>query len=209
MTNKIYQIKISLKNISPPIWRRILIPADATFRDLHETIQLVFGWADYHLHEFYTEKKSGVYVDGKITDLETLDGIAPWEEAPGDERKILLKDRLDGEGQRMAYTYDFGDNWEHEILMEKIEMRVKGIEYPVCIGGKRACPPEDCHGSWGYMDLLEAVSDPKHEQHEEMLEWLGIDTPKDFDPDEFDIDTVNEILRDGYEAWAPQLVSVN
>jgi len=109
----------------------------------------------------------------------------------------------------MAYTYDFGDNWEHEILLEKSEKRVDGIEYPVCIGRKRACPPEDCHGSWGHMDLLEAVFDPKHKQHEEILEWLGIDTPKDFDPDEFDIETVNEILRDGYEVWAPTLTVSN
>ncbi len=195
----IYQLKITLKNISPPVWRRILIPADATFRQLHDAIQLTMGWADGHLHDFSTKKWRGMYIEGKITDLQTYEP-APWgdEEQPGDERKVKLRERLSKPGDRIAYEYDFGDSWEHEILLEKIVEPEKGVEYPICIGGKRACPPEDCGGIGGYERLLEVLANPKDEEHADMLEWLGLESADEFDPAEFDIDTVNEQLRDGY-----------
>ena len=195
----IYQLKIPLKNISPPVWRRILIPADATFRQLHDAIQLTMGWADGHLHDFSTKKWRGMYIEGKITDLQTYEP-APWgdEEQPGDERKVKLRERLSKPGDRIAYEYDFGDSWEHEILLEKIVEPEKGVEYPICIGGKRACPPEDCGGIGGYERLLEVLANPKDEEHADMLEWLGLESADEFDPAEFDIDTVNEQLRDGY-----------
>lgn len=203
-TTPIYQLKITLKDIRPPIWRRILIPADATFRDLHEAIQLVFGWSDCHLHDFSTEKDKwrGLYIEGKITDLETLDAIDPLGEPPADERKIPLVERLKDEGQHIAYSYDFGDSWEHDILLEKILPRDKDMEYPVCLAGKRMCPPEDCGGVGGYYRLLEVLADPKSEGHADMLEWLGLESADEFDPEEFDIATANEMLRDGYAAIA-------
>jgi len=195
----IYQLKITLKNISPPVWRRILIPADATFRQLHDAIQLTMGWADGHLHDFSTKKWRGMYIEGKITDLQTYEP-APWgdEEQPGDERKVKLRERLSKPGDRIAYEYDFGDSWEQEILLEKIVEPEQGVEYPICIGGKRACPPEDCGGIGGYERLLEVLANPKDEEHADMLEWLGLESADEFDPAEFDIDTVNEQLRDGY-----------
>ena len=194
----IYQLKISVKGITPPIWRRVLMPADVTFRALHETIQLALGWSDGHLHEFATEKRNGMYIEGKITDLKTLDGADPWGEPPADERKVKLNERLSKAKDRLAYSYDFGDSWEHEILLEKILVRDKEIDYPVCIAGKRICPPEDCGGIGGYERMLFVLKNPKHPEHGEMLEWLGIDRAEDFDPEEFDVDTTNGLLRDGY-----------
>lgn len=203
-TIPIYQLKITLKDIKPPVWRRILFPANATFRDFHEAIQLSLGWTDSHLHDFSTEKDKyrGLYIDGKITDIETIDGIDPWGDPPADERKITLQERLKREGHHIAYTYDFGDTWEHDILLEKILPAEKGAEYPVCIAGKRACPPEDCGGIGGYYRLLEVLADPKSEEHADMLEWLGLESADEFDPEEFDVVTVNEMLRDGYAAIA-------
>src|SRR3989344_5216067 len=188
-TTSIYQLKITLKDIRPPIWRRILFPADATFRNLHEVIQLSLGWTDSHLHDFSTEKDQyrGLYIDGKITDLEALDGMDPLGEPSADERKVLLRDRFKKEGQHIAYTYDFGDSWEHDILLEKILPRRKDAEYPVCLAGKRACPPDDCGGIGGYYHLLEVLADPKHEEHADMLEWLGLERADEFDPEEFEI----------------------
>jgi Plasmid pRiA4b ORF-3-like protein len=93
--------------------------------------------------------------------------------------------------KKFTYTYDFGDNWDHAILVEKTLEAEPGVRYPRCVGGKRACPPEDCGGPWGYGDFLEAVGDPRHPEHEEMLEWAG----GEFDPEAFDIETVNEELR--------------
>jgi len=198
VSNTIYQLKITIKGITPPIWRRICIPDDATFRELHEAIQLGLGWSDSHLHEFTTKKRAGMYIEGAITDLKTLDGIDPWEEKPADERKVRLCERLSKPGDRLAYAYDFGDSWEHEILLEKIVESEKDIEYPICTGGKRACPPEDCGGLGGYDRLLAILADPKHEEHGEILEWLGLENAEEFDPEAFDIDTTNELLRDGY-----------
>ena len=203
-SDSIYQLKITLKNIKPPIWRSILIPADATFRDLHEAIQLSFGWTDSHLHDFSTEKDKyrGLYIDRKITDLETLDGIDPWGEPPADERKVTLRERLKQEEQHIAYMYDFGDSWEHDIILEKILPRDKNMEFPACIAGKRGCPPDDCGGTGGYEHLIAILADPKHEEHADMLEWLGIENAEEFDPEEFDAVTANEMLRDGYAAIA-------
>lgn len=198
-SSPIYQLKISIKGITPPIWRRILIPGSATFRDLHEAIQLALGWSDCHLHDFSTKKRAGMYIEGKIADLTVPDAMDdPWDEKPAEERKVKLQERLPKPGDRIAYSYDFGDSWEHEILLEKIIEREKDIEYPICVGGKRACPPEDCGGLGGYDRLLAILADPKHKEHEEMLEWLGLENADDFDPEEFDIDTTNELLRDGY-----------
>jgi hypothetical protein len=90
-----------------------------------------------------------------------------------------------------SYTYDFGDNWEHTIQIEKVVDAEPGIRYPRCIDGKRACPPEDCGGAWGYGDFLKAIQDPKHSEHEEMTEWIG----GEFDPEEFDLAAVNNGLR--------------
>ncbi|GFO96830.1 plasmid priA4b ORF-3 family protein [groundwater metagenome] len=176
-----YQFKITLKGIKPPVWRRIQVPETYTFWDLHVAIQDVMGWLDYHLHEF------------EIMDPST--GSKVNIGLPDDEfgRKVLvgwnqkIADYFSMENPRADYVYDFGDNWEHKIKLEKILPREKNVDYPVCIKGKRACPPEDVGGIWGYEDFLEIIKNPDHEEYEEMLEWAG----GEFDPEHFDCGEVS------------------
>ncbi len=174
----IYQIKITLRHIRPPVWRRILIPPDMKLPRLHDVLQIVMGWTDSHLHAF----RKG----------DTQYGV-PEGDFPGmyrNERNIQL-DQLAGVGGKIIYEYDFGDGWEHEILIEKSLPAEKGQRYPVCIAGKRACPPEDCGGPWGYENLLEALRDPRNKEHDEMLEWIG----GKYDAEAFDLEEVNAGLR--------------
>ncbi|ACR78816.1 plasmid pRiA4b ORF-3 family protein [Kosmotoga olearia] len=179
--NRVYQFKITLKGIKPPIWRRIQVPETYTFWDLHVAIQDAMGWLDYHLHEFeIINPSTGLKVNIGIPDEDFGRDVLPgW--------KQKIADYFSMENPKANYTYDFGDNWEHKIELEKILPREKGVTYPVCIKGKRACPPEDCGGVWGYEELLEAIKDPAHERHEELLEWLG----EDFDPEHFDVNEVS------------------
>jgi len=182
--DKVYQFKITLKGIKPPIRRRIQVPETYTFWDLHVAIQDAMGWEDYHLHEFEMRHPS----TGENVRIGT-----PTEEAEFFGQEIIsehhqkIADWFSMENRIANYTYDFGDNWEHKIQLEKILPRDKNIEYPACIAGKRACPPEDCGGIWGYEEFLEAINNPDHEEHEEMLEWVG----GEFDPEHFDVNEVS------------------
>jgi hypothetical protein len=184
--NIIYQFKITLKDIKPPIWRRIQVPKKYNFWDLHIAIQDAMGWQDYHLHEFE--------IVNPLTGTKTIIGIpnkdkdfADYKILPGWKQKIA--DYFLRENQSAKYIYDFGDNWEHEIILEKILPKENNLTYPLCIKGERACPPEDCGGSYGYEDFLEIVGDPENEQHEEILEWVG----GKFDSEHFD---PNEVIFD-------------
>jgi len=180
--DQVYQFKIALKGAKPPIWRRIQVPETYTFWDLHVAIQDAMGWRDYHLHEFeMTDPSTGSEVSIGSPDEEFGRGILP-------EQKQKINRYFSMDNRSAEYLYDFGDSWEHKIQLEKILPREKGVTYPVCIKGKRACPPEDCRGIWGYEDLLEILRDPDHEEHEEMLEWLSEDLWFDgaFDPEHFD-----------------------
>lgn len=191
--NQIYQFKISLNDSKPPIWRRIQVPETYSFWDLHVAIQDAMGWDDYHLHEFEiidsaTDLKVNIGIPDK-DDLFGRDVLPGWKQKIAEHFSMVNPSAL--------YTYDFGDDWVHKIKLEKILLPEKNIDYPVCIKGKRACPPEDCEGIWEYKDLLEIINDPKHEEHEEMLEWLG----GEFDPEHFDVKEVcfsdpDECLRD-------------
>ncbi|GAB6887558.1 plasmid pRiA4b ORF-3 family protein [Desulfothermus okinawensis JCM 13304] len=151
-----YQFKITLKGIRPPIWRRIQVPETYTFWDLHVAIQDAMGWEDYHLHEFEIINPS--------TGLKVRIG-SPDEDF---YREVLLEwkqkiaDYFSEENPVANYIYDFGDGWEHKVQLEKILPRKNSINYPVCIKGRRACPPEDCRGIWGYKELLEVIKDPAH-----------------------------------------------
>ena len=180
--NQVYQFKITLEDSKPPIWRRIQVPETYTFWDLHVAIQDAMGWSDYHLHEFEMVNPS--------TGLKANIGIPVPDELYG--REVLLEwkqkiaDYFSMENQSADYVYDFGDSWEHKIQLEKILLREKDINYPICIKGKRACPPEDCGGIWGYAELLEIIRNPEHEEYEEMLEWLG----GEFDSEHFDVEEV-------------------
>ena len=180
--NHVYQFKITLGGSKPPIWRRIQVPETYTFWDIHVAIQDAMGWLGYHLHEFEVVNPS--------TGLKQTIGT-PDDDSGSSvllDRRQKIADYFSMANESAYYVYDFGDAWEHEILLEKILPREKGVEYPICIKGKRACPPEDSGGIWGYGELLEIIKDPQHEEYEEMLEWLGGD---DFDPKYFDVNAVN------------------
>ena len=181
-TEAVYQLKITLRDVRPPVWRRVQVE-DCTLAELHEIIQVAMGWKFSHLYSF--EVDGSEYGDPEMTGGE-LDMKS--------DRRAKLSRLIRGEKFKFSYTYDFGDNWEHEILVEKILPPEDGRAYPVCVDGKRAGPPEDVGGAWGYMELIEAVRDPNHERHEEFQEWFE----DEFDPEAFDIDAVNlRLNKDG------------
>jgi hypothetical protein len=167
---RVYQFKITLKNISPPIWRRIQVPESYSFWDLHVAIQDVMAWLDYYLHEFkIVNPSTGIKVEIGIPVDDDFD--MGREVLPGWKEKTA--DYFSMENRVAYYEYDFGDIWEHTIKLEKILPRNKDKDYPRCIAGKRSCPPEDCGGVWGYEDFLEIISNPDHEEYEETMEWAG------------------------------------
>lgn len=185
----VYQLKITLMYSKPPIWRRIQIPEDSTFRDLHNAIQDVMEWEDSHLHDFYLPEPSDPLNRRNfktITDLDRLGKGNGGDMGTLEEAEELLSDHISIESniKSFEYVYDFGDNWVHKIVLEKVLPVDKEVLYPVCIAGKRACPPEDCGGMYGYLEFLEILNDPKDPEYEEHLEWAGgpID-PESFYPE--------------------------
>lgn len=172
----IYQIKITLRGARPPIWRRIQVPDNFTLAKLHRAIQVVMGWENYHLHAF------------------TFDGLEygdpDRELGIRSDQRVKLSQLGLQEKSRMRYEYDFGDSWEHELLVEKVLLPEPAVIYPRCVAGKRSCPPEDVGGIWGYAEFQEAIGDPAHPSHEELLEWVG----GEFDPEAFDIEAANIAL---------------
>lgn len=213
-TSNVYHIRITLEGSKPPIWRRVAVPTDITLGSLHEVIQIVMGWTESHLHQFILRDKKLKPTPGEIAqryrdnamDEAFLDRVGgqrffvtkttPWgdptEMEGEDENAVTLAEVCPKAGNKLTYQYDLGDSWEHIIEVQKIVEAEKGVEHPVCLAGKRACPPEDCGGVWGYYDMLDALADPKHEQHEELLEWLG----GPFDPEAFALDEVNQMLAE-------------
>ena len=181
--DQVYQFKITLQGVKPAIWRRVQVPETYTFLGLHVAIQDAMGWLDYHLHAFEmldpaTGMKVAIGIPEGAFDTAFLPGV-----------KLRIADYFSMEHRLAKYEYDFGDGWVHETRLEKILPRMEDIDYPVCIAGKRACPPEDCGGIWGYEDLLKIIADENHEEHEEMMEWLGGKfDPEHFDPHEVSID---------------------
>lgn len=176
-TAPICQIKVALRYVNPPVWRRIEVPGDIKLGKLHRILQVAMGWGDSHLHAFRIGK--------------TVYGI-PDPDFPDDmqnERNVRL-DSVAAQGDTIIYEYDFGDGWLHELRIEKTLPSDPSVHYPRCTAGERACPPEDCGGPPGYEHLLEVLRDPKHEAHEEMREWIG----GDFDPEAFDLETANREL---------------
>jgi hypothetical protein len=176
--NLIYQLKVTLRGIRPPIWRRVLVPAKFSLHKLHQVIQLAMGWTDSHLHEFI--------INGLPYSIPSPEDFEPVS----DERRHSLSQIAMREKRKFFYEYDFGDSWEHEIVVEKILSPESGVKYPACIKGKRACPPEDVGGVWGYETFLEAIGDPHHEEHDSYLEWVG----GYFDPEACDLDEINQAL---------------
>jgi hypothetical protein len=181
MAKMIFQLKVALKDSDPLIWRRTLVPSDLTLEKLHKVLQTAMGWTNSHLHQFI---KEDMYYSIRMAD--DMD----WDDAMNvDYRKPQLKvsDLLKEEGDAMVYEYDFGDGWEHDVVLERVLEEQMEKAYPVCVAGRMHCPPEDCGGIGGYAQLLSIIRDPKHPEREDYLEWLG----GEFDPESFDRDTVN------------------
>ena len=177
----VYQLKITLQASHPPIWRRALVSADITLHQLHDTIQLLMGWSNSHLHQFIA---AGVVYGEDDPEF----GLGDEAEFVS-EHKVVLQQLLRQEKDKLIYEYDFGDSWEHKVVLEKILPPDPPGSYPICLTGKRACPPEDVGGMWGYDSFLEAIGDPENPEHEDMLEWAGA-----FDPEEFDLQEINKRL---------------
>lgn len=183
-----YQFKIQLKGISnPTVWRRILVPSELTFDDLHQIIQVVFGWENSHLYFF---SPSGYQSNLFIQSFEDDDLL---NEDALDSFETKLSEIFTVEKQTFTYIYDFGDNWHHKITLEKI-LSDETISIPQLIKGKGACLPEDCGGAQGYEELKEILADKKHPQHKEMRTWLGLSARETWNAEEFDIETYKNIL---------------
>ena len=178
---KAIQFKVQLRYLRPPIWRRVVLPDNATLGDLHEAIQIAMGWYNCHLHCF---RIGGMHYTGReAAEMDDMD--------MENEERVPLADVVTCAKQKFSYEYDFGDSWEHEIVVEKLLSLDPATNYPVCLGGARACPPEDCGSFPGYEDILEALDakNPTDDQ-QELLEWVG----EDYDPERFDLDLVNRRL---------------
>jgi hypothetical protein len=177
----LYQIKITLQDIRPLVWRRIQVWEDITLAQLHTILQIVMDWEDYHLHQFSIGRR--IY---SVPDPE--DDL--YERKVIDEGRERLTDVLPHVGIQFMYLYDFGDNWRHDMLLEAILLPDSDLQYPRCIAGERRTPPEDVGGTSGYERYLEALADSHHDEHEDMLRWRG-----PFDPENFPIDDVNKRLQ--------------
>ena len=173
------QLKVTLVGIEPPIWRRVLVDGSVSLADLHEILQIAVGWEQIHSHAFEIGGKR--YVDIEEDDPEADEF---------DEQDAVIE-RVFAAAREGRYEYDFGDDWQHHVLVEDTFTVPVELALAVCLGGERSCPPEDCGGSYGYANLLEAISDPGHEEFDEYIEWVG----KDFDPEEFSLATTNAILQ--------------
>ena len=170
----IHLLNVTLAYIEPAVRRQVAVPSQFTLGQLHSIMQCVMGWENCHMHAFR--------VGGKMygNDPDSLD-----------ESKMTVKDVLPKKGSKATYIYDFGDDWLHEIVVEQVGKPDPKLTYPSCLDGKRACPPEDCGGPPGYERLLEILGDPKHEEHDDMVDWLG----KKFDAEKLDLARVNKELR--------------
>lgn len=174
----VYQFEVTLHNIHAPIWRRLQVWEDATLAQLHRVLQMVMGWEDHHLYEFR--------ISGKIYGVPDLDA----ERKIIDVKRTRIHDVIQHLGTEFEYVYDFGDYWQHDLFLEAILQPAPDTPYPRCIAGERSCPPEDVGGSGGYEDYLEAMADPEHEEHEDMIRWRG-----PFDPKAFSVEKINRQLE--------------
>ncbi len=184
-----YQLKVVLSHIKPPIWRRLVVDSRIPLDVLHDAIQLSMGWEDYHMHQF-TDRQGVVYAELPEDEFIAMPGPPVLDEA-----EILLNEVLNEEKDWLNYEYDFGDGWMHKVILEKVLPHEKNQFPVVCIKGRRACPPEDCGGAWGYQNLLEQLENPGSEEYDELLEWLG----EDFNPEKFDLPAINLLLQDIFQ----------
>ncbi len=182
MIEQVARIRIELRELEPMIWRRVDVPLSSTLEALHHIIQAAFRWQNYHLYEFYVGER--VY------------GV-PLDEDPFDDHKIhkasaiRLKTVVERGVERFLYVYDFGDDWSHDVIVEEVRDGAGDTEYPAFVDGARRCPPEDVGGPPGFMEFLEAVLDPGHEEHAPMMEWYG----GPFDPEDIDETSIRGVLK--------------
>lgn len=182
LSQKIVQLRIELADIDPPIWRRVRVPADFSLRRLHDVIQAVFDWLDYHLHQF----EVGERIYGQTE-------IAPEDFGEGrqySDKNVKLAALLARGVEQFLYRYDFGDDWEHVVTVEGVMEPETGVAYPVLIDGARRAPPEDCGGPPGFEAFLEAMLDENHEDHDDLMDWHG----GPFDPEDMNLETVEAML---------------
>jgi hypothetical protein len=178
--NAVIQIKVQIIGIEPEIWRRVIVPGTLTLRELHAVLQGAMGWQDYHLHMFE--------IDGKRFEVPENDKFGP-EDGYADERKQTLAKILT-KGMEFLYVYDFGDNWKHLVTVEDIAAPASARQFlPRCIAGERACPPEDCGGDYRYPEFLDALADPDHPEHRDMVDWAG-----GFEPEVFSLSQANALM---------------
>ncbi len=187
---EVYQLKITLLDTKPPIWRRIQV-GNVTLNRLHEDIQTAMGWTNSHMHHFRIDEV--LYGDPMLM-AETFEELNYRDSTTTRLSDILPQD---GKQASFEYEYDFGDGWAHEVLFEGRLPAEPKKKYPLCLEGKRACPPEDCGGVWGYAEFVEAIKDPEHEQHDELLEWVG----GKFDPEKFDPAAATRAMKKGLPDW--------
>jgi hypothetical protein len=182
----LYQLKLTLQDIQPLIWRRVQVWEDTTLAQLHDVLQVAMNWQDYHLHEFTIGRRL-FSVPDPDDDM--------YERKVIDERRQRLCQVVTQVGTQFVYLYDFGDSWRHDLLLEAILLPESTAQYPRCIAGERQTPPEDVGGTLGYEEYLEALADPQHEAHEDMLQWRG-----PFDPESFSSNDINGRLRKRFRA---------
>jgi len=175
----VFRLRIQLNDMEPAIWRRLLVPGAVRMANLADILLAAMGWSNSHLHAFTVgDRRYGMNVD------EYPDGEL-------DERKVTVLQALRDE-RRFTFDYDFGDSWEHDVVIEDLTFSDVGLKHAVCLDGANACPPDDVGGTWGYREFLVAVADPTHEEHESYLEWVG----GSFDPTKFDLGEVNAVLQE-------------
>jgi hypothetical protein len=182
----LYQLKITLRQSNPPIWRRVVVRSDMALDRLHTVVQIVMGWTNSHLHQFLAGSGFAVTYYG-VPDPESAD----MGNKTLNEKRYTVADLAPAARRKFSYEYDFGDSWEHQILLEKILPPDPAFKHPALLAGANACPPEDCGGLPGFYNLLGILADPKHPEHEEMSDWIG----GEFDPSAFDLDGINAVLK--------------
>ncbi len=179
--SRVYQMRIYLKGTRPRIWRRFVVSPETRLDHLHQIVQIVMGWRDCHLHMFVAGKRR-------------FQLPSPWDDDFGlsasDEREYRIGHLLTREKDWIDYVYDFGDHWDHRIVLQRILSEAPENGVPWCLSGKHNCPPEDSGGLWGFYDKLRIMADPDDEEHDWIREWMG-----DYDPDDFSVDEVNAHLQ--------------
>ena len=185
---KTLQLKVMLKGSRPPVWRRLLVRSDLTLAEFHRVLQVSFEWTDSHLHEFRVGGYNGTAYGPVGPEFDFGDPM------PLDEAAVTLGAILSEVNDKVDYVYDFGDNWQHAVTVEKVLPHDVGVPTVRCTGGRGAGPAEDSGGVWGWESMVEAVNNPDHEEHADYREWLGLAPGEKLDPKAFNKDGLNEEL---------------